>query len=168
MKNEPITAARLRALLNYEPLTGIFTWRVSVGPAKAGAVAGTRVARKGTSPCISISIAKRHYMAHRLAWLCVYGTMPDSDIDHKDGDGLNNTIDNLRSATKAQNMANRGRQANSTTGFKGVYNMTNGKYRAKIVHSKHQIYLGAYPTKEEAAAAYRAAAQALYGEFAKW
>lgn len=89
-------------------------------------------------------------------------------VDHRDRDGLNNSRSNLRIATRSQNFANRKRQKNNTTGFKGVTRCPNGKrFYAQIQVNNRNIYLGTYDTAEEAHAAYLAAAKAYFGEFAR-
>lgn len=105
-------------------------------------------------------------MAHQLAWLYVNGTWPPSQIDHIDGDGLNNKIENLRLANSAQNNSNR--SFNGAVGFKGVYWNKSGKaYRAQIQINGRRIYLGSFATPEEAHEAYVKAAKELHGEFAR-
>lgn len=69
---------------------------------------------------------------------------------------------NLRDITHQQNMCNRGKNKNNTTGYKGVSKHSSGKYQGKI----KQIYLGLFNTKEEAARTYNKAAIKLFGEFA--
>jgi hypothetical protein len=170
MVTEHITVERLRELLIYKPLTGIFIWRVNVGArGKAGRIAGG--AHHGTRNQTAywlIKVDKKLYRAHRLAWLYVNGTLPDSEIDHKDTNGLNNALYNLRLATPAQNQANTRVYTNNRAGIKGVRAMPSGKYIAQIKHNKIVRYLGTHETKEAAAAAYRTAAQELHGEFARW
>lgn len=78
-------------------------------------------------------------------------------VDHRNGDTLDNRRSNLRIATKVQNGRNR-----RTDGFKGV-SVSGDKWRAKI----GQRHLGLFPTREAAARAYDAAAEVLFGEFAR-
>lgn len=92
---------------------------------------------------------------------------PDGmEVDHRDGDGLNNRRSNLRIATTAQNQFNRGRAKHNTSGFKGVY-IYLGKVRAKITANKKVFQLGRFETPEAAARAYDEAAIRMHGEFAR-
>ena len=91
----------------------------------------------------------------------------DMQVDHTDRDGLNCTRDNMRLATNAQNLRNRGAQANNTSGYKGVdWHKWCGKWRVTIKVNGKQIYLGHYGDPIEAARAYDAAARKYHGEFA--
>jgi len=93
--------------------------------------------------------------------------LADEYVDHKDGNGLNNTRDNLRLATKEQNGANSRKQSNNTSGFKGVcWNKQAGKWKAQITVDGKNIYLGYFASKDEAHAAYCTAAEKHFGEFA--
>jgi hypothetical protein len=88
-----------------------------------------------------------------------------SFVDHINGDGLDNQRSNLRPATEAQNLWNRGPQRNNTSGFKGVHRFRS-RWQAEIMASGRRSYLGTYGTPDEAARAYDAAATELHGEFA--
>lgn len=101
------------------------------------------------------------FMAHRLAWFYTYGSWPDCEIDHRDGNGWNNRLVNIRIAERAQNQANRKLNINTVTGIKGVTIRENGKYRARI----NQKNVGNYATLAEAKAARDLAARAAHGEF---
>jgi hypothetical protein len=88
------------------------------------------------------------------------------DIDHISGDGLDNRRENLRVATRSQNMMNVGVRKNNNLGVKGV-RLHQGKYEARIQINGRLKYLGRFPAIPEAAAAYAAAAQIHHGEFAR-
>ena len=87
-------------------------------------------------------------------------------VDHRNGNGLDNRRANLRIATHGQNMRNRGLVATNSTGYKGVQYRRPGVWRARIQLDRKQLHLGQYPTPEEAAEAYNAAAIKYFGEFA--
>jgi hypothetical protein len=90
---------------------------------------------------------------------------PDLYVDHRDGNGFNNTRNNLRVAPPAFNAANRPVSPWSGTGYKGVTKV-GFRYRARIKKDGTDIHLGMFTTPLEAAAAYDAAAVGMFGEFA--
>lgn len=89
-------------------------------------------------------------------------------IDHRDGNGLNNQRSNLRSATAGENSRNRGPNKNNASGWKGVsWYKAGRKWRATIyVQGKNRL-LGSFDDSVEAAKAYDAAARELHGQFAR-
>ncbi len=96
---------RLTELLDYDPATGVLTWKVTRGRAVAGARAGS--GRRGHAYRV-VSIDHTLYAEHRLAYALYHGTDPwPAEVDHWDQDPLNNRITNLRVATLAQQNANR-------------------------------------------------------------
>jgi hypothetical protein len=96
------------------------------------------------------------------------GKWPDKQIDHINEDPSDNRWSKLRLATKAQNMRNITRTKAKTSGYKGVgWSKASQKWRAYIRADGINYHLGLFKTKEEAAAAYKAAADKLHGEFAK-
>jgi hypothetical protein len=88
-------------------------------------------------------------------------------IDHINGNGLDNRRANIRICTQNDNMKNQVVHRTNKIGLKGVYLPKDKKrYRATIQVAGQTVHLGFYDTAEEAAAAYRGASKALYGEFA--
>lgn len=89
-------------------------------------------------------------------------------IDHRNGDGLDNRRANLRVCTVSQNGMNRPKQANNTSGFKGVFpsGRPHQPWSASIKKDQRVIHLGRFGTPEQAALAYDRAAAELFGEFA--
>ena len=137
--------------LHYDAVTGEFRWR------KNFKVAGS-VSAEGY---IQIRINGQLFMAHVLAWFYHFKIWPPNEIDHENRKRADNRILNLRVATHIQNLGNQGKQANNTSGFKGV-TRHGKKWRAEIAHIK----LGTFDTPEAAAEAYRIAAQIRFGEYA--
>lgn len=89
-------------------------------------------------------------------------------VDHIDGDGLNNTRKNLRICNNQQNNCAKKRiKLNATSGFRGVsWDKQTGLWRAKIMHNRKTISLGRFLTEIDAAGAYDKKAKELFGEFA--
>jgi hypothetical protein len=92
---------------------------------------------------------------------------PPEEVDHRDGDSLNNQRENLRVASTAQNQANSRKHRDATSSrFKGVA-YHKGAFQAQIQHNKKRIYLGRFRTEELAAETYNQAARNLFGNFAR-
>ena len=95
-------------------------------------------------------------------------TTCDTEIDHINGDKMDNRRCNLRFATHAQNNQNKGLRRDSTTGYKGVcFDKRSGKYIAYINANGKRTYLGYFDDKLSAAYAYDAAALQMHGDYAR-
>jgi hypothetical protein len=161
-----LTAERLREVLEYAPETGLFYWKVQTSRRNpVGKVAGCICKNSGYR---LIGIDGVVFKASRLAWFYVNGEWPDGIIDHINCDRLDDSWSNLRLATQAQNLWNRGPQANNPTGYKGVSSYNGGtRYCARIrVHGKVHRKNG-FSTPAEAGAWYAKMAPKLHGEFAR-
>jgi len=90
----------------------------------------------------------------------------DPEVDHRDGDGLNNRRNNLRIATCSENRSNRVRAEQSTAPYKGITRHGN-KWRARIGINGTRIHLGTFESAEEAAKTYDEAAKRIHMEFAR-
>lgn len=157
------TAARVRELFNYDPLTGVFSWRVSpCNFIKAGSAAG----HASPEGYVVIGVDYLVLKAHRVAWLHFYGECPDDlHIDHVNGCRSDNRIENLRLCNRAQNAQNlqRAYRNNRSSGILGVYfHKQARKWQAKIQIDGKPKSLGLYHTKEEAAEAYAEAKRAIH------
>jgi hypothetical protein len=160
-----IAACELRKSLRYNPNTGIFRWIANVGnKTRAGEIAGTNA-----SGYVQISIKRRFYGAHRLAWLYMTGAMPACHVEHRNLKRSDNRWKNLRLANGSQNQANRKLRVDNTSGFKGVsrYSKDRTKWVAQINLSKQPTFLGLFDDPKSAYAAYVTAAKTHYGEFAR-
>lgn len=110
-----------------------------------------------------IRIDGKGHLAHRLAWLHVYGIFPKEEIDHIDSDVANNRLDNLREASRVQNMGNTRGMRDLPKGVLFRKRCPLRPYEAVLAGK----YLGNYHTVEAAAAAYKRAAIEKFGEFAR-
>jgi len=143
----------LKELFNYDPETGVFTRKTNNNRWKIGDIAG----HKHLFGYVKMRINKIDYMAHRLAWVYMYGSIPESlTVDHINGVRDDNRIDNLRLANghkeQAQNLKKRN---DNTSGYVGVYpHILPNKWIAQIRVNGKAIYLGIYDTPEEASEAY--------------
>lgn len=161
MAKPDITLDRLKALLLYDPATGLFTWRARTSNrVKVGSTAG----RDNGNGYTRISLDGRSYYAHRLAWFYVHGVFPTNVIDHKDGNGFNNAILNLREATQMENGQNMlMSRRHGTSGYCGVsWSKQKRKWEAHITVGYKKRNLGFYSAPEDAARAYLAAKQELH------
>lgn len=110
---------------------------------------------------VSSSIKGKTIYMHRL----ILSAPENMEVDHKDGDGLNNRRDNLRFATSKQNNANAYR-AQNVSGYVGVNVTPAGRWQARARKGGTRYHIGVFDTAEEAARAYDAWTLAEYGEFA--
>lgn len=149
-----LTQEYLRERFNYDEETGVLTWRTHLRAKRyVGTEAGTR--KRGYR---AVNLHKKTCLTHRLIWIYMYGEIPDNmEIDHIDGDHLNNRISNLRLATRNQNMWNRKAKG---------YRFKDGGFQVAIRHLGKYLYIGTYKTEEEAESVYRKKCIELRGEFA--
>jgi hypothetical protein len=158
-----LTQQRLKELFNYDPETGWFTNRTSRGAAAEGKRAGTFV--NFMYGYRRIVIAYKKYYEHHLAWLYVHGEWVD-EIDHRDGDGSNNAIANLRACDRSQNNFNSLRRPGQS-GLRGAYlDRRNLQWYSQIQLGGQVTFLGNFDSAEEAHEAFMAAAEIHHGEFA--
>lgn len=162
---------KIKSAVNYDPHTGNFTWmtRSDVGKIWNSRYAGkTAFSTVLSNGYLSGSINKKTLLAHRVAWAIYYGYFPACDIDHINMDKKDNRIENLRLSTRSQNMFNRGKQLNNTSGYKGVsLHKPTGKWDARICVEKEKIYIGLFDTPELAHKAYCKMANKLHKEFSR-
>jgi len=148
-----LTQEYLKSILDYEQYTGIFTYKERDYPPEFNKKHGNKEAG---SLCtihgyVFISIKHKKYRAQRLAWLYVYGNMPNK-IDHIDNIRSHNWISNLREATNSQNQQNKTKcEKRNKAGLLGVtYLKRDNRYRAQIGINKKTIYLGTFETAIDA------------------
>lgn len=156
-----LTRERLAALLKYDPETGAFTRLVSSGRGGAGGIAGSPD-RNGH---IQITVDRRRYAAHRLAWFYVTGEWPEGVIDHRNGARSDNRFNNLRDISQEANTQNLVRATRrNQCGLLGVRRNRSrlNPWSAVIVARGQFKHIGVFPTPEAAHAAYVTAKRQLH------
>jgi hypothetical protein len=168
MAKNDLTAARLREILNYNPDTGVFTWRVKPHKNASSVVVGGVAGNVDDQGYIRIYIGRFAHKAHRLAWMYVTGEPASSILDHINGDRTDNRFDNLRLATRSLNNQNRKYQSRSKRTSLGVFLTKKGDFTARISVTicgrKLSIHLGTYATEKEAFDIYAGAKSLLHPE----
>lgn len=141
-----ITCEYVRSILDYNEKTGVLTWKkrpeehfkskkvFAIWNGKySGKVAGCNHTNQNGKKYRLISIDNRRYLEHRVIWLLVHGIEPRNEIDHINGNGLDNRIENLRDITRGENNKNIKLSKRNKSGFVGVsFDKAKGKYKAEI------------------------------------
>ena len=117
--------------------------------------AGTRITENGKKKLIRM---------HRV----IMSAPEDKEVDHINGNGLDNRLSNLRLVNRAENQRNSKRRKDNTSGFKGVsHHGKSGRWQARIRVDGKQKSLGLFSTKEEAYKAYCEASKKYHGNFGR-
>jgi|TARA_R110000803_G_scaffold17700_3_gene47644 hypothetical protein len=148
----------IKKYLRYDAETGKIFWKLNKGSnGKAGNEAGGQ-----NCGYLRIKLNRKYYKTHRIAWLLTYGSWPKDQIDHINGNGLDNRLENLRAVSPNENSRNQKLHKNNTSGTVGVYfNKIAQNYQASIKINGKKKHLGCFKNKEEAVAA-RAVANIKY------
>lgn len=154
----------------YDPETGTLSWkedrRAGACSARLNAKAGDQINGTCSQGYIQVGLSGRKYRGHQIAWALYHGEWPSQAIDHRNGVKTDNRISNLRLCNDAQNNMNKPRQANNTSGVRGVTRASNvNKWQAGIWVNKKRVHLGYFENLDDAKAAYVAAAKQYFGEF---
>lgn len=173
--------AYLRQCFDYDPETGVVTWRVRplhhftdasyqmrFNDRFAGRRAGSKRSNQKSGHW-EVSLTHegvcQNYLLHRIIWKMEHGDEP-TEIDHISIDGGDNRLANLRACEHFQNMSNTKVRRDNKSGIRGVRQRESGRWHAAINHKGRAINIGRFDTREEAAAAYAAMSRKLHGDFA--
>ena len=137
---------------SYDPDSGAVTWRKSPSTkVRKGSISGTPCG-KGPKKYLNIKFRGGYILAHHVAFFLSFGRLPVVEIDHIDGNGLNNRLINLRETTHASNMKNVKRSSRNTSGVVGVhFNKRLGMWESTICANGRRIFLGNFNDKSKAA-----------------
>lgn len=142
-KNDPIPIERLHELFILEPSTGVLRWRVKWRRYRRQGV-GVEGVGSLSKGYVVVGIDGKQYSRHHLVWAMTTGIWPTDEIDHKDRIPGHDWFDNLRPATRSQQLANSGGRAWRNLP-KGVYAKRN-RWFASITVNYAQLYLGTFDT----------------------
>lgn len=166
-----ITPEILRDLFEYNSETGEFIWKRrhqkyfsnknAYGSWNTLYAGKPAFIHKDFGGYLRASIFSKFMSAHRVAWAIYYGDFT-KEIDHIDGDRMNNRISNLRAVTRSENCRNRGIRSDNTSGRVGVYWAENiKKWRARITVHGQETRLGSFEKFEDAVSAREAAEKVM-------
>jgi hypothetical protein len=164
---------KISECFKYDPDTGVFEWRHrptdhfsseryadQFNNRFSGKLAFTNSTSGGY---LRVRVFGVLVYAQRVAWLLHFKEWPSGDVDHLNGDQLDNRISNLRDVTPLQNMKNQSMRKDNTSGFCGVvWVKRKHKWRAQIRSNGRTVHLG-YFTNFEGAKAARVSANSEMG-----
>lgn len=141
-----LTQAKLKELLFYDSGTGLFVRQVKTcNTVRIGDIAGS-INKLGY---VVISVLNKPYLAHRLAWLYMFGEFPKGEVDHINRDKSDNRITNLRDVGRSQNSINTPVRAHSQIGHKNIkFDKRDSKYSVIFTRNHEVLSLGAFPNLE--------------------
>ena len=156
-----LTKSLIRDLLNYNEDSGLFTWKErdaswfkretscnAWNARYSGKEAGTLSVNAAGYPRVFIRVLGKGYVASRLAFIWMGEDLP-KQVDHLDRDSTNNSWINLRCSTHRENMRNKSKSKNNTSGVTGVtWNTQAGKWKARVEVGNKEHFLG-YFSKED-------------------
>ena len=142
MTTQILTQEFLRHLLDYNPDTGVLTWRAK--PSQ-----GIKIGRQAGTPTsegyLALQINKKKMYAHRAIWLHVHGVWPAEEIDHINRNRADNRLVNLRAATRLENSHNTGKHVTNTSGHKGVtFHRRNKQWQVQLSANNKTFYVGQF------------------------
>jgi hypothetical protein len=161
------SSEELKAILDYDPETGVLTWRTRPATSKVNKNFNARFAGKKAGTIESwgyrqLRILGKLQMAHRVIWKMVAGDEPPDHLDHRDGDPSNNKWTNLRGADPHSNAWNKSLRRNNTSGVECIFPLhrkrsSSKQFRVLMYYDGKKAFLGDFHTLEEAKAAHFAA-----------
>lgn len=171
----------LRQLFRYEPETGKLYWKERTPemcshakyPRRSSSYFNSRFAGKeagfvDSNGYISIELFGHYAAGHLICYYIFHGYLPSNEIDHINGNGIDNRILNLREATDSQQQINKNILKLNTSGCKGVYKYgKSGKWRARIYLNNKAYNFGCFDTIEEAIDARKKAEIEYHGDYAR-
>lgn len=151
----------LRTQFTYDPDTGVLQYRKKktakrLEDEQAGRIFIGKAGNKYRMVTVEFPIGpSKSVFAHRVAWKLETGCEPPDEIDHFDGDGLNNAFANLRDGTNCENSKNTAMKGHNTSGYNGVYKTSYNMWLATMKRGGKDVYIGRFRDIHEAGKAAR-------------
>jgi hypothetical protein len=159
-----VTQELLRQLFDYKD--GQLIWKVQKAKrTKIGSAAGWQNFDKHGQRYLNVEINGKAYKIHRLVFLYHNGYLA-KDIDHIDGNRLNNRIENLREVTESQNAFNSKIRNTNTSGYKNVFKEKN-KWRVQLSIQGKSLSFGSFDDLELAGLVAEEARNKFHGAYAR-
>lgn len=159
-----LTQDILKEHLSYCPITGIFKRLQLSKYANKWGIGDIAGADNGKG-YIQLYLLGKVYLAHKLAFLYMTGSIPDL-IDHIDLNRSNNSWDNLREATRNQNQYNRKANKNTKSGHKNItWHNRDKVYQVRIGYKGSEVYLGRFKELDKAIEAASLGREKYHKEF---
>jgi hypothetical protein len=150
----------VKRLFYYDPDSGALLWRKGNG---GNVKPWQQVKSRNGHGYYAAKVHGRSYLAHRLAWLYVHGSMPEGDIDHKNRIRNDNRLCNLRSVSRTDNCQNISLPSHNKSGHIGVsWLKSHNAWTVYVKVNKKNNWLGYYKDLDEAIAARKAGEQKYY------
>lgn len=173
-----LTHSDLVGIVEYNPETGIFTWRhrghdiCSCSRSREawnGNFAGKQAGSIGANGYMYTTFFNKHkVLLHSLAWFYMKKIWPDKYIDHINGDRIDNRFNNLREATASQNAANAKIRTDNKSGHKNVFwNSQKQMWHVRLVAEKRPIHIGFFSDIDVAADAAKKARIKFHKDYAR-
>jgi len=157
-----VTQRDVKDTFEYDPDTGVCTWKIYRLKAAPGEPIDERYVYK--DGYIVISLKNKAHMLHRLIWLWMTGDWPKNQIDHLNGDKLDNRWENLKDVTQHQNLCNKGAYKKESPEPTGVRKEGKNTWSAILTVQGTQMNLGRFDDPEKAHNAYLQAKLLFHGQ----
>jgi len=159
-----LTHEYLVSVLRYEPETGDWFWLKRM---QAVIYKGDKAGTLNRAGYAQIKVCGKVIYSHVLAWFYMTGEWPNIKVEHENQAKNDNRWLNLRLATTSQNGANRGKQANNSSGWKGVcWDKSRKLFTVQVTFQGEHLNLGRFRCPTKAAIVYDKTAIKYFGPFA--
>jgi hypothetical protein len=146
---------------------GTLRWKRKPNGKNIGDIVGTTTKSSGhQNVYLTINKKLKGFVLARIVWFLRTGQYPNLEVEHKDCNPANNSIENLRLSNRSENLCNTKLRSDNKTGYKGIYPI-NDKWIVQVWKNAKCHNLGTYKSIETAITIRNLAIQRFHGEFAR-